>query len=364
MRGAGASRLSRWRRPGEDSSPGGEDGAAAFWVAYADLMAGIFLVFLLMLVTALHFNSRAQQRIRDDMKKNLAEQEVKLVRINRMTDEISRLKVALAGGQDAISEFLKDQRERSDTIRSLRERIKDLEAAKSELEANRSSLEGSVKARDIDLSRLNERISQIIEETSKVRTLFGVRRDIVESLKSAFASEGGLELKVDPVSGAIELGGGILFDEASSAIRDESREKLESFVKTYLRVLLDNPEVRSHLAQIVIEGHTNDNGTYLRNLRLSQERSHAVMDYLLTLDTPYIRFLEMYVVASGRSFSEPILDPAGGVDKIRSRRIEFKFRLKDEEAVGSLGKVLFEGDAGKQPQPVHPEGGSDPQGDG
>ena len=50
----------------------------------------------------------------------------------------------------------------------------------------------------------------------------------------------------------------------------------------------------------------------------------------------------MLVSASGRSYSDPIYDDDGEIDMAASRRVEFLFRLKDEEMVSEMIEILSE----------------------
>ena len=43
--------------------------------------------------------------------------------------------------------------------------------------------------------------------------------------------------------------------------------------------------------------------------------------------------------------ANPVLDADGNVDKDASRRVEVKFRLKDDEMIEELNKVMTEADA-------------------
>ena len=48
------------------------------------------------------------------------------------------------------------------------------------------------------------------------------------------------------------------------------------------------------------------------------------------------------LTANGRSMSNPILDENGQVDMDASRRVEVKFRLKDEEMMAELQQIIEE----------------------
>ncbi|MFN2458894.1 MAG: OmpA family protein, partial [Chitinophagaceae bacterium] len=64
----------------------------------------------------------------------------------------------------------------------------------------------------------------------------------------------------------------IFFDFNKYALRSESQVELDKVVQ----LLNDNPTVR-----IQIEGHTDNIGTAVENLKLSENRAKAVVNYLI-----------------------------------------------------------------------------------
>ena len=63
------------------------------------------------------------------------------------------------------------------------------------------------------------------------------------------------------------------------------------------------------------------------------------MEYLLTLDFTKKYNIRPLMTASGRAYLDPVM--VNGVeDKEASRRIEIKFRLKNEDAMHEMEKVL------------------------
>ena len=96
-----------------------------------------------------------------------------------------------------------------------------------------------------------------------------------------------------------------------------------------------NERYRKEISSIVVEGHTDSSGTDEHNLKLSQERSLAVVQRTLDVlaqdesgdRTCFLDFLS----ANGRGSKEPILDAAGSEDKDRSRRVVFKIRVRSLE---------------------------------
>ena len=131
----------------------------------------------------------------------------------------------------------------------------------------------------------------------------------------------------------------ILFDKGSSILKDSAKNELKKTFIDYVDTLINNKNIAEHLDKIIIEGHTDSDGSYLYNLNLSQQRAFAVMNYLLTLDYIKEHNIKDKLVASGRSYLDTI--KVNGVeDKEASRRIEIKFRLKNEDAMYEIERIL------------------------
>ena len=106
-----------------------------------------------------------------------------------------------------------------------------------------------------------------------------------------------------------------------------------------LSILLneENRNCRDHCQR-----NTDDKGTYLTNLELSQNRALAVVRFILQEDFPSFEYkdrIHSYLTANGRSFSQPIMT-GGIIDREKSRRVEFKFRLKDEETIKEMQQIF------------------------
>jgi chemotaxis protein MotB len=135
----------------------------------------------------------------------------------------------------------------------------------------------------------------------------------------------------------------VFFDVGKDEIKEGGRAFLDEFIPVYLSVLL-RPEYAQDLGEIIIEGHTDTQGTYLMNLELSQRRALSVATYCLGMKglTPAQRErLRDILTAKGRSYSVPVLlQGSDKVDMDASRRVEFKFRLKDTEMIDEIRKIL------------------------
>lgn len=183
----------------------------------------------------------------------------------------------------------------------------------------------------------------VYEATSDtLQSLIESRQRVVRGLQEQFGASD--RVTVDSV-GAVKFAGSLLFDQASAEISSEGRRELASFAKEYFPLLLSDAEFRSQLKRIIVEGHTNDDGSYELNLALSHNRSLAVMVALLEAAEAYRSDLEQLVTANGRSFADLVFLPDGRVDKAGSRRIEIQFQMDDQtlsKRVLELGAILID----------------------
>lgn len=176
---------------------------------------------------------------------------------------------------------------------------------------------------------------QMIEE------VLGVKTRLIEELHNAF-NDSNLEMEIDPQTGAIQFSSGVFYKYDSSEISKEGKKNLKSFIPKYIEVLLSD-EFKEHIAQIIIEGHTDQEGSYLYNLELSQDRAFSVVEEIFSKDFPAFpekEDLRELITSNGRSFMVPIYNENEKVDGDKSRRVEFMFRLKDEELIENIQDMV------------------------
>lgn len=176
---------------------------------------------------------------------------------------------------------------------------------------------------------------QMIEE------VLGVKTRIVEELTVAF-NDSNLEMEIDSQTGAIRFSSGVFYDYDSSKVNKEGKKNLKEFVPQYIGVLLSD-EFKEHISQIIIEGHTDQEGTYLYNLELSQNRAFSVVEEIYSDNFPDFdekEDLRSMITSNGRSLMVPMYDEDNKIDENKSRRVEFKFRLKDEEVIEEIQELV------------------------
>ena len=164
-------------------------------------------------------------------------------------------------------------------------------------------------------------------------------------LSSALTSAS-LRAAVDPATGDILLDSAVFFETNSAVIKESGQALLRRFLPVYLGVLMRD-EYADYVGEIIIEGHTDTTGTYMRNLELSQERALNVAKFCLELpglSQGQVEKLQKLLTAKGRSYADPVYNSDGSVNLDASRRVEFKFRLKDAEMIQEMNRILSEKD--------------------
>lgn len=350
----------------------GTDSGAA-WISYSDMMAALLLLFVLVLCYSVYqyfLMLETKTAEIDEKAALLLQQEEQLLsqastileqskEIEMKTAEISDKEQSLATSNLELQKSQALVLEQEGTLalqaEALSQKEDELEVANGLLllrESQLSKAEEDLAASQLELeeSRLElEKSSEIMalqqealdNQQKKLDDLVGVKTRIITDLSQEL-SRAKLKATVDPATGDIVLESTVFFDVGKNTIKDSGKELLDTFIPVYLGVLL-SPEYADYLGEIIIEGHTDTSGDYLMNLELSQDRALSVVSYCLEmpgLTDEQRDLLRTILTAKGRSFSNPIYDENGNVDMDASRRVEFKFSLKDAEMIEEIRTIL------------------------
>ncbi len=138
----------------------------------------------------------------------------------------------------------------------------------------------------------------------------------------------------DPLTLMIVIPEDVLtFEFGQSRLSVQANRFLEEAMPFYVSAVCG--PLRDTIDSLAIQGHTDDRGSDVYNLQLSQARSLAVMVKgleVIQTHTPaaYQCFHEM-TSASGRGRQELIYDAQNRVDRKKSRRVIFTIRLRSTE---------------------------------
>ena len=190
-----------------------------------------------------------------------------------------------------------------------------------------------------------ENFENLKRKSESLEKVLGVKQTIIALIIDRFKNEN-LKIDIDNKTGNIKLDVKILFNFGSAELKPEGKEFLKNFIPKYAEVFLGDKDIKKYITQIVIEGHTDDQGSYMYNLDLSQRRALNVVKFIYSDEMPDFKWkndLQKILTANGRSKIMPIKDRDGKINRQKSRRVEFQFRIDDEKANEEIRKILKNG---------------------
>lgn len=200
------------------------------------------------------------------------------------------------------------------------------------------------------LSFVMLRLENLMEEKRRELELLDDRERIKKLLISRLLQElSEFDVEVDPDTGVIRITEGILFDFGKDELKQAGKAFLRQFTPKYVGILLSDPLVKEHIAQVIIEGHADNVGGYEYNLSLSLRRAKSVAAYLFTKEFGTFRYaddLKKLLSANGRSFVQPIAPNDVAEGRAQNRRVEFQFRLRDWDMISPRAEKLLEIETG------------------
>ena len=231
--------------------------------------------------------------------------------------------------------------------RQYEEKERELLSQQNVIGEQQDQLEQQKKAMESQKKIVDQQKEQMASQQAQLDKIIGVKSNLISALKDEFDGSD-LSVSVDSQTGAITFDASVLFDKGKHGIKDEGKNFLDQFLPRYFSVLLKN-DFHQYISEVIIEGHTDTTADYLYNLELSQQRALAVAKYCLdekssSVSKDQIEQLQKIMTANGRSFSNPVYNSDGSIDMDASRRVEFKFRLKDEEMVEEMAQILNKND--------------------
>ncbi len=269
-----------------------------YWQSYSDMMAALLLIFILLIAITLF----VYRQKRTDL-------------------------------EEAQLQLNSTRQELENSEAELRNSIKELEEAYARATMTEDELAAAY--RQIDEAR-----AELASTRSQLQDIVGIRTDIIGELQTRFDNS---SMKVDAQTGTITFSSDVLFRYNSATLTPESKETLQEIIPMYLGVLLQD-SFRPYISEIIIEGHTDTDGDYQSNMTLSYGRANSVAKFCLDGDNgltqAQIAQLQEMLTVNGRSFSVPIYKASGDVDMAASRRVEIKFRLREDEMIEKITEVL------------------------
>ncbi len=295
-------------------------GEESYWQSYSDMMAALLLIFILIIAITLAIYKQ------------------KTTALELTQSELDSASIAL---KEASAEL---------ELAKL-----DLESYRLEIDASKTELENSlIKLQDAyqeaQLTReeldaayleIDNAKAELSYTKTELQNIVGIRTDIIGELQTKFNNS---SLKVDAQNGSITFSSDVLFAHDKSTLTQSSEAILKEIIPIYLDVLLQDA-YKDYIAEIIIEGHTDTNGEYLMNMELSTNRAMSVAMFCLDedngLDAEQIARLQSLLTVNGRSYSDPVYkENSTEINMDASRRVEIKFRLKEDEMIEKIAEIL------------------------
>jgi len=315
---------------------GGDNGA--HWISYSDMMASLLLVFVLAVVYSVYQYYSMLEIKTKQLNEQQAELDRATITLVQREEELEAANVTLMGKQEELAAIQIQLDQQENDLHAAQTALKTKEEEQALLQLQLAEQADKLAAMQ---TVLDAQKAEMLTYQRRIDDMIGVRSQIIQELTKALKAAN-LNASVDNATGDITLESTVFFDSNSYNIKDEGRELLSRFLPVYLEVLM-RPEYADFVGEIVIEGHTDDQGSYMTNLKLSQNRALSVAEYCLTqlnLSSRQAAQLQQLLTAKGRSFSDLIKNGDGTVNRDASRRVEFKFRLKDAEMIQEMNRIL------------------------
>lgn len=264
---------------------------------------------------------------REQVETDLVEMESELAQAYREIEGLRSTNISLNESyQDLLQRYTRLVNQNSEIVNSSGDRQYNLQ---QELQMQRQELlqkEQELREREARLNNLqsnyatdiNNRqriIQQLQEEIQRQDELLSQLKANIDSDLGAINLQG---VQVSQINGqvAISLSQELLFNTGSSFVGSNGRQAIRQLVNT----LQKNPEV-----DIVVEGHTDNEGDPNTNWKLSLERANAVARLMMVQSIAPER-----ITISGRGQYEPVASNNSAAGRAQNRRTEILLTPKSE----------------------------------
>lgn len=188
-------------------------------------------------------------------------------------------------------------------------------------------------------------ISMILETQKVAKTYQENQQGIYYALLTEFKkdlSQWGAE--IDPKTLTFTFNSpDILFETGQSTLKPHYQQILANFFPRYMRVV---NQYQHSINEIRIEGHTSSEWSegrgsdfaYFENMRLSQDRTRAVLNYVYHLNSvaEYRPWIKENLAAVGLSSAKIIKNEQQQEDKAKSKRVTFRILTNADEQIQKI----------------------------
>lgn len=322
------------------------------WSSIVDLMSAFALVLFLAVMFFIINYSRAAKQLKE-----------RRMELKIKSQKLERKQRALVISTQQLKRSRKDIRALQIILAKLaeqRKKLKDetllLTKQKDTIQQDRDKLSTMIKkqqdllSRQQDETKKQERYAAQAQASrqrceQQLKTLVTKQKQVISSISTFFSSRGKMSgIGFDPQSGKIRLGGDVLFKQGSPTLSEGGKKQLRVVLEVLHRVLYDSKALPV-INGIMIEGHTNPQGSEQKNWTLSSKRALAALSYLLSqvrvkYPNKYKTFARLFHAGAFGPFRPVRKNKRGPIDLRLSRRIEIKVVFKSQKQIQKLVKEL------------------------
>lgn len=199
------------------------------------------------------------------------------------------------------------------------------------------------------MKSVNDKRKQSEKEVAEFNASYmKLLKDLQTLFNKEFRSDSSI-IKLDSANLSIKfINEDILFDYNKSDLKPQFKFILDKFIPKFFDIILKS-EFKDKIAEVRIEGHTDDKGDYLYNLKLSQERAREVLAYIRNSKTytdksdSLKRRLDYWLTANGYSYGRTLDDDGNltyysnlPINDTKSRRVEIRIVTSTETLFRTL----------------------------
>ncbi|MDD3060285.1 MAG: hypothetical protein PHW94_05020, partial [Sulfurimonas sp.] len=214
-----------------------------FWLSYADLMAGLLFVFILLIGAIVVKSIVLKSNL--ESKENSLESSLQLLLLR--DTEVQRLQALLSQKTDELSD---KEKEFQNTLELTAQEIINLNSVLlsqtmhiDDLNATILALSGELVNKEDALTQNQNKydilIAKLQEQKAKIKSLTGIKIKVIAELKQNL----GKNIQIDPISGSLRLSSNILFDKGSAELKESSKHELKKVFINYVGALTSNKNI-------------------------------------------------------------------------------------------------------------------------
>lgn len=297
-----------------------------FWPAFTDMISTVVLI-LFFLVLVIYMEKIVTMKTLSALQDTLADTELVL---NEKTESL----------EDTENNLSVSQLELESNILELKVLQTDLEAGEEKLKLAEESIE---EQRQI----IEESNKELAELRAKLEGIALLRVDVLDKVKTSIEDElgefnaTGQALVTVGDNGNIIINESLVFDTDSSDVKESGKLLLDNLAVAFENVLSD-PDIRSNIDAISIQGHTDERASHDYNRELSAARAYSVVNYLMSSNPDLADDYGQYFAASAYSEFRPLDNGTSEEAYARNRRIEISVILKDANIQNVINQYLQE----------------------